>query len=87
MVIINLYIKFGSLYKDWSVEDVGINDSLILECSRIVLADDSTGHEEQLTCIKWVANLAESVPIYQLEGDILNPLLVATGEYLDRILD
>ena len=73
--------------KEWSLEEVEENSSCILECSRSVLESGSAGHEEQLDCIKWLANLVESVPLYELETDVLKPLLVATGEYLDRIYD
>ena len=73
--------------KDWSTQKVLENSSCILECSRVVLKNGTTGHEEQLSCIRWLADLAESVPSFELETDVLIPLLTSADEYLERIYE
>ena len=73
--------------KEWPRQKILDNSSCILECSRVVLKNGSALHEEQLACIRWLADLAESVPSFELEDDVIVPLLTSVDEYLERIYD
>ena len=85
----NSPVKEASLFlkqaENWSTEKVEENASCFLECSRLVLASETAGHEEKLDCIKWLGELVEFVPPYELESDVLNPFLIAADGYLDGI--
>ena len=67
----------------WSTEKIAQDYSFISECARKVLESDTSGHEKQVQSIKWLAFLIEYVPVFDLEIDILKPLLGA----IDRILE
>ena len=73
--------------KEWPRQKVLDNSSCILECSRVVLKNGSALHEEQLSCITWLTDLAETVPSFELENDVLIPLLTLVDEYLERIYE
>ena len=73
--------------KDWTKEIVLSNASCVLECSRVVLASPSVGHEEQLDCLKWLACLVEYVPVFEWQGDLVDPFLGSVEKYLDEVCE
>ena len=86
-----IVFKEASLFlaeaRDWTEEKVYSNASCILECARVVLKNRvSAGHEEKFECIKWLHLLARFVPSFNLETDLLNPMLSSVNEFLDNII-
>ena len=71
--------------KEWTEEKAAKDYSFILECARTVLAKSSAGHEEQLECIQWLASLSHYVPTFDLESEILKPMLTAVDDFLDKV--
>ena len=73
---------------EWSEERIEENSSFILECARVVLSKrDTAGHEVKLECLKWLADLADSVPGFNLDRDVNKPFLEEANFFLDSIYD
>ena len=78
---------FLSQAKDWSPGVVAKSASCVLESCRVVLASPSAGHEEQLDCLKWMAELMKFVPSFELETDLVKPFLDSVNNYLDNVIE
>ena len=74
--------------REWSTGEVIEKASCVLECCRVVLANFSlAGHEEQLECLRWMAELAKFVPVFELETDLMKPFLSSVYRYLGEIIE
>ena len=73
--------------REWTEEKVYSNASCILECARVVLKNSvSAQHGEKFDCIKWLGLLARFVPSFNLETELLEPILSSVNEFLDNII-
>ena len=74
--------------KEWSNERIEENASFVLECSRVVLSkSDEAGHEEKLECLKWLAQLADFVPGFNMETDVNKPFFEEVNRFLNNIYE
>ena len=73
--------------RDWTEERVYSNASCILECARVVLKNSvSARHGEKFECIKWLRLLARFVPSFNIDTELLEPMLSSVNEFLDNII-